>query len=531
MIRVKSAYDIWIVDVVRCPEYFASNQLIVKCWFTACGIGNITISHCNSKHHLASSSGNTILKLLDRSGNILASDGDGFGISSGCTEIVWPIAFSKCETFSVLQRCYGLSACTGTTVIIGHMVSSPNISLLDGAIHGSITMEIFNGTQYVSQSSHTEAIPVLEEDSDVLGQGWQREAPDPSMQGDGFLSGQYITREVVRVLGNGTEVPIQSCGYLSLADFFVVNSTHWDIMYNINPSETSSTASETTDYKAPIILFAGHICDLFSADLSRLQYKRVILLIIGSENGNILSTTGVPMLLQMGDAIRDRCPNITASAMVDWIDHEKIVAVFTVQGVWMHNHPKVYMLPIGTMSPSCYPATNTLERYGVIPLIEHNLKMLNVTRDKWLAVRAAKDYLRTSIINKLNHIWGSETLGLKDGGYTDPKDILNEYRHTLSTSKFTVSPEGFGSDCYRTYEALLLGSVPLIDNPYTYKSLINLPVVFVTDWSLVDEEFLRKWERRLYTERYTWNFDKLTQRYWLRWVRETARTGTLRPPL
>lgn len=59
------------------------------------------------------------------------------------------------------------------------------------------------------------------------------------------------------------------------------------------------------------------------------------------------------------------------------------------------------------------------------------------------------------------------------------------YRSYLRRYMFVASPDGNGSDCHRTWEAMYLGCVPIVeDNPMTrsFKSL-GLPLVIVKDWN------------------------------------------------
>ncbi|MCP3969253.1 MAG: hypothetical protein GY717_02830 [Rhodobacteraceae bacterium] len=55
---------------------------------------------------------------------------------------------------------------------------------------------------------------------------------------------------------------------------------------------------------------------------------------------------------------------------------------------------------------------------------------------------------------------------------------------------FTISPRGQGMDCHRTWEAILLGSVPVIPDLPINRLFQDLPVVVVQDWAAVTPGFL-----------------------------------------
>ena len=56
---------------------------------------------------------------------------------------------------------------------------------------------------------------------------------------------------------------------------------------------------------------------------------------------------------------------------------------------------------------------------------------------------------------------------------------------------FTLSPAGAGLDCHRTWEALLLGSIPVVLRSPLDELFARLPVVIVDDWSEVTPTRLR----------------------------------------
>ena len=56
---------------------------------------------------------------------------------------------------------------------------------------------------------------------------------------------------------------------------------------------------------------------------------------------------------------------------------------------------------------------------------------------------------------------------------------------------FTISPLGCGLDCHRTWEALLLGSVPIVPRSGINSLFSNLPVCIVDDWREVTVDYLK----------------------------------------
>ena len=69
------------------------------------------------------------------------------------------------------------------------------------------------------------------------------------------------------------------------------------------------------------------------------------------------------------------------------------------------------------------------------------------------------------------------------------------YRKTILQYMFIASPEGNGIDCHRTWEAIYLGLVPVVNNNYLnrYFASLGLPIICVDEW----ETFSQKTEQEL----------------------------------
>jgi hypothetical protein len=78
--------------------------------------------------------------------------------------------------------------------------------------------------------------------------------------------------------------------------------------------------------------------------------------------------------------------------------------------------------------------------------------------------------------------------------------VSSAYRRTLAGYRFVASPPGNGFDCHRTWEALYLGTVPIVKRSPFFEAFPGLPALMVDDWREVtawDEDFLRLSYERL----------------------------------
>lgn len=90
------------------------------------------------------------------------------------------------------------------------------------------------------------------------------------------------------------------------------------------------------------------------------------------------------------------------------------------------------------------------------------------------------------------------------------------YLKNLSNSMFVVSPEGNGLDCYRHWEALVAGAIPIIKHSLLDPLFEDLPVLLIDEWNQITEDFLR--EQYALIQQKTYNLKKLMADYWLNMI-------------
>ena len=78
---------------------------------------------------------------------------------------------------------------------------------------------------------------------------------------------------------------------------------------------------------------------------------------------------------------------------------------------------------------------------------------------------------------------------------------------------FIVSPHGNGLDCQRTWEALFLGSIPIVKTSVLDVLYEELPVLIVKEWSDVSNILLKSTVKEFSNKKF--NYDKLLLKYWM----------------
>ena len=79
---------------------------------------------------------------------------------------------------------------------------------------------------------------------------------------------------------------------------------------------------------------------------------------------------------------------------------------------------------------------------------------------------------------------------------------------------YVISPEGIGMDCHRTWEAILLGCVPIVKRNAVTSLYAKLPMIVVDGWNEVNQELMHDFSRRLASQNF--DFSILFREHWLR---------------
>jgi hypothetical protein len=113
--------------------------------------------------------------------------------------------------------------------------------------------------------------------------------------------------------------------------------------------------------------------------------------------------------------------------------------------------------------------------------------------------------------------WGDRIIAHKE----IPKDLIYEMKvgtpreiiWKLQTRySFVISPVGQGLDTHRTWEALILGCIPIIRKNPIVEVFKDLPVLMVNKWSDITKELLETTIKKFKTKKF--NYDKLNRSYW-----------------
>lgn len=183
---------------------------------------------------------------------------------------------------------------------------------------------------------------------------------------------------------------------------------------------------------------------------------------------------------------------------VKYMDDGKVIAWFG-QNVEA-SHPRIHPIPIG-IANRCWPHGN------VDIVFNAQQAALHIEKDILL-------YMNFAVAN----YWQERSLVARlfqNESYcvvAYPKDYYS-YLVDMARSKFVLSPRGNGIDCHRTWEALLMGAIPIVKSSYLDPLFEQLPVLIVDDWHQVTQEFLEAKYEEINSREY--ELERVYCFYWL----------------
>lgn len=101
----------------------------------------------------------------------------------------------------------------------------------------------------------------------------------------------------------------------------------------------------------------------------------------------------------------------------------------------------------------------------------------------------------------------------------EPTNSMEGRKTFLSNARnhrYVICPRGNGIDTHRLWETLYMGSIPIVLWDIAHSDWTDLPILFVSSWEHVTEEFLKSQLERFETTE--WNYKKLHIGYWIRQI-------------
>ena len=232
--------------------------------------------------------------------------------------------------------------------------------------------------------------------------------------------------------------------------------------------------------------------------------------------GSILDKITTKFILVTGTSIKT-CPveALDQKSFFRLINNKNLIRWCSQNNV-IQNYPSIIQIPLGLDYHAVYNDPKKWEKIadGKSP-VEQETFIINVIKNsKPFYERINKIYVNFEIT--------ADRFGQrKDCLKKISQSLLEMYQQKLkrtqtwiNTTKYTfvLSPYGQGMDCHRTWEALILGSIPILKSKEFVNMFRDLPVLFVNDWGDINQQLLDDTIEKF--KNMNFNYDKLTLEYW-----------------
>lgn len=239
---------------------------------------------------------------------------------------------------------------------------------------------------------------------------------------------------------------------------------------------------------------------------------------------NIVTTFFEEILGRLNKALLIIIESDVIHLQKQWLDNKDLIHCFTWNKPF--EHKKLSGIPIGLNFKRHYKS--------IITWINKNQINENsvIEREKLLCFNCSlntspeRQILKNTIDNrmkeycdKLDYIAPIETKMMPS--YIEGRirvDVTNPdcYNDWLKY-KFILSPEGAGFDCHRTWEAIMVGSIPIVKSSTLNELYTDLPIVTVDKWEDLNVEFLNSKYIEITNNKKQgkYNYNKLYLKYWI----------------
>lgn len=170
-------------------------------------------------------------------------------------------------------------------------------------------------------------------------------------------------------------------------------------------------------------------------------------------------------------------------------------------------HPKMRPLPIGL--------ANLFWKHGNVDQIRRVMGHLPETKEHLVYLNLWKVTCpgERELIYK-NFEKAPET-------YVSTKKPYTGFLEDVANSTFVFSPRGTSLDCHRTWEAMLLGSIPVVKRSEIDPVYEDLPILLIDDWAEVTMEKLKRAKALFSAKKF--KKEKLYLAYYLDQIREAQK--------
>jgi len=215
-----------------------------------------------------------------------------------------------------------------------------------------------------------------------------------------------------------------------------------------------------------------------------------------------------------------KLPKLSENTLATLLNHPRVLFWFCQNlSIFGYPHQKIRPFPYG-LKETGHKGKLTFEAYKRVYFKHLNNNNTNTNMTAY-DNKKKKTLVYAGPLGKTNPARGSIP-------QSNRKLHPEAYFTKIAESQYILSPNGDRPDCFRHYEALGLGTIPITElDPVLYYHLKGGPVVFGNnDWNM--ESLLeRLHDRAVKKEQMVVNRNLVREDYWMDWVEEEVGIGEL----
>ena len=245
---------------------------------------------------------------------------------------------------------------------------------------------------------------------------------------------------------------------------------------------------------------------------------------------SVLPRIAHPFTLVTGDSDLAITPQLLASPPCAAILDSPLLRAWFAQNL-VGQHPKLHPLPLGNDYQTMWEkATERWSVRSTTPLSQERLLLDALSDAPDFRNRAAGAYCNWHLALDRGDRSTCYARIDRSACFFEPSRLPRSAAwRRQGEFMFAVSPEGFGIDCHRTWETLMLGSVPIVKRGPLSGLFADLPVVQVDDWEEVTRGHLREWSADLQSRKF--DYSTLFLAHWERAIHGKRTDSPLRVSL
>jgi hypothetical protein len=265
---------------------------------------------------------------------------------------------------------------------------------------------------------------------------------------------------------------------------------------------------------------AAKLFNQYRASPNATAWPHVLLFGFHQDTGGLSSGIRGKTLLKRDRDFEWRRMGCNMSSIYKYLDHPDTIAAITCQWHYNMDHPKTYSIALGMRFRSQAEAARRVIMKGQAL----GLPLLPRPRELMINFRVDKRPNRLLPLQQIEHNFANySNINTTNSFSGAPLQGLEEYFEEMLQSKFILSPGGAGFDCFRTWEALFMGVIPIIETagrgPDGWLRTFNdLPVLVLESFGNLTPQVLEEKYHQVLQHWDQFNWEKMTFHWWVHWV-------------